>query len=257
MQTIKQKVYKIFAPFLRMCLHNTFTSKPIKGVEARLYYDRSQHLGFLFARQISYENEFREIIMEHIQEGNLVFELGSNIGQYALQIGKKLEGTGTLICVEPDSDNFAFLSLNMYMNNLTNIHLLKSAVSNKVERRKFFKDTLTGGRMSSLIQDYSGDHYQGSSEEVDTTTMSQLIQQYGTPSFVKVDVEGAEDLIFEDESVIHKSTIYLIEVREETKESIFKRFSSLGFSVYLLEKGMKHIQHPDEIPGFGNLIIKC
>lgn len=256
MLPIKQSLYNLLAPVLRVLLQNAITSKIISGTGVRLYYDRSQHLGFLFARQISYEKEFCSVIMEQVQAGALVFEIGSNIGQYALQIGEKLGHNGTLICVEPDSDNFAFLSLNKYKNNLTNIHLLKCAVSNKEGIRNFYKDTMTGGRMSSLIRDYSGSHYLGKSEEVETTTLDKLVQQYGIPSFVKIDVEGAEDLIFADESVIHKSTIYLIEVREETKKFIFDRFNSLGFSVYLLEQEMKRILKPDEIPGFGNLLIR-
>jgi hypothetical protein len=90
MTILKEMVYKLIAPVLRVWLRNSITGKPIKDTHKVLYYDRSQHLGFLFSRQIEYEKEFSAIIMQHMKPGNLVFEIGSNIGQYSLQIAERL-----------------------------------------------------------------------------------------------------------------------------------------------------------------------
>src|SRR5512147_2878116 len=109
MQRIKSIFYNVFAPLFRVLLHNSITGKILKGTTLRLYYDRSQHLGFLFSRKIEYERDFCEIVLGHLHEGNLVFEIGSNIGQYSLQISERLGTSGKLLCIEPDSDNFAFL----------------------------------------------------------------------------------------------------------------------------------------------------
>jgi len=198
----------------------------------------------------------RALIMQHIKPGNLVFEIGSNIGQYSLQIAEKIGGKGQLVCVEPDSDNFAFLSFNILRNGCKNAFLVNEAVADQIGQTTFYKDTMTGGRMGSLIREYSGTHFQGKSEEVKTTTLGVLIGQYGIPDFLKVDVEGAEDLIFNDTSSIHSETTYLIEVREETKAVIFKAFNTLGFSIYLLESNLRKVEQVSDIPGFANLLIK-
>lgn len=256
MQPLKELFYKLGAPFLRLWFSNTITGKPIKDTNKILYYDKSQHLGFLFSRQIEYEKEFNAIIMEQIKPGDLVFEIGSNIGQYSLQIAEKIGESGKLICVEPDSDNFAFLSFNVLKNGIKNVKLIKAAVADHEGQTIFYKDTMTGGRMGSLIREYSGTHFQGKSEEVKTTTLGALISQYGIPDFVKVDVEGAEDLIFNDTSSIHSDTTYLVEVREETKTAIFQVFNSLGFFMYLLESNLKKVEQVSDIPGFANLLIK-
>ena len=256
MTILKEIVYKLIAPVLRVWLRNSITGKPIKDTHKVLYYDRSQHHGFLFSRKIEYEKEFSAIIMQHMKPGNLVFEIGSNIGQYSLQIAEKIGEKGKLICVEPDSDNFAFLSFNIIKNGCKNVHLGNEAVADQQGQTTFYKDTMTGGRMGSLIREYSGTHFQGKSEEVKTTTIGVLIDQYGIPDFVKVDVEGAEDLIFNNTSFVHSKTTYLIEVREETKASIFEVFNSLGFFMYLLESNLKKVEHVSDIPGFANLLIK-
>jgi FkbM family methyltransferase len=256
MRSVRSYLYASLAPLLRRIFHDSIVGKQIKGTSARLYYDRSQHLGFLFARQIEYEREFSAIIMEHIFSGNLVFEIGSNIGQYSLQIAKKIGDHGKLICVEPDSDNFAFLSFNVLKNKCTNVSLVNAAVADQEGQTIFYKDTMTGGRMGSLIREYSGTHFQGESEEVRTTTLKNLINQYGIPDFIKVDVEGAEDLVFAESSSICMNTKYLIEVREETKVSIFQLFHSNGFAVFILEGGLHQAQQASDIPEFANLLIK-
>ena len=222
----------------------------------KLYYDRSQHLGFLFDGQIDYEHEFSAIVLQHIHQGNLIFEIGSNIGQYSLQISAKIGDQGKLICVEPDSDNFAFLSFNTLKNSCSNVELLNLAVADKEGTTTFYKDTVTGGRMGSLIRQYTGNHYQGRSEEVTVTTLQLLMKKFGVPDFVKVDVEGAEDLIFSNATSIHPKTTYLIEVREETKTQVFNQFNAKGFSIYLLEQKMAKMEKVSDIPGFANLLAR-
>ncbi len=256
MSSLKSLLYHFGAPLLRKWLSGSMTSKRIKGSSKVLYYDRSQHLGFLFSQEIVYEPEFSHILLDQIQPGTLVFEIGSNIGQYSLQISEKLGPSGKLICVEPDSDNFASLSFNILKNHCQNVELINKAVTDHEDKLTFYKDTTTGGRMSSLIREYSGTHFQGKSEIVLTTTFKAMSEQFGIPAFVKVDVEGAENLIFKEKDAFHHATIFLVEVREETKTDVFNVFNDAGFSLYLLENNQQRILHSSDIPDFANLLIK-
>ncbi len=257
MSFIKETLYPMVAPVLRKLLGNRMVDKPISGSALRLYYNRSQHLGFLFQSEITYEKELSLIILNMIDKGSLVFEIGSNIGQYSLLIADKLGNSGKLICVEPDSDNLKFLSHNVLKNNLSNVTTIHAAVSDEEGVAEFFKDTVTGGRMGTLFKEYAGSHFQGKSEKVPTITLEKLIRTYGVPDFVKVDVEGAEDRVFFNSEYINQNTKYLIEVREETKHQIFTTFNDLGFSVYLPEHNMVRVNDSKDIPGFANLIIKA
>lgn len=252
---MKQILYFFFAPFLRWWMADSIAGKRIGSSRMRLYYDRSQHLGFLFQRHIRYESDLLPKVLSFIKDGDRVFEIGSNIGQYALLLSEKIGPEGKLICLEPDMDNFSFLSFNILKNRRKNIELIHKAVSDKAGVATFYKDTKTGGRMGSLIQAYTGNHYEGSTEKVDITTLPLLMKDYGIPNFVKVDVEGAEVLMFSIPGSIVKGITYMIEVREETKSQIFKYFYEEGFTVRCLETNLERIDSPEEIPGFCNLIL--
>ena len=76
---------------------------------------------------------------------------------------------------------------------------------------EMYKDTVSGGRTSSLFQEFVGTHFEGKTETVEVTTFEELIHRFGAPDFVKVDVEGAELSIFEKADKLPTQTIYFIE----------------------------------------------
>ncbi len=222
----------------------------------KLYYERSQHLGFLFQRRIQYEKDILSKVLDEIKQNDTVFEIGSNIGQYSLLIAEKIGVNGKLICIEPDADNYAFLVFNLHKNKIHQAQVLNLAVAETEGRAVFYKDTLTGGRMGSLIREYTEDHFRGKTEEVEMITLKRLIENYGNPNFIKVDVEGAETKVFSDPSVLNPDTVYLIEVRKETKEYIFDLFKSKQFNIYLLGNTYHQVNEIKEIPDFANLLFK-
>jgi FkbM family methyltransferase len=249
-------LYKLVAPGLRYIFRNRIVGKELDGTSMKLYYDKGQHLGFLFQKKIRYEDPFRVFVLSHIHNGDLVMEIGSNIGQYSLLIGEKIGPSGRLICIEPDSDQMAMLTFNLLKNKVNNAEVLHLAVADTPDSKVFYKDTLTGGRSGSLNEDFTEGHFQGITEVVNVTTLKKLIDQYGDPAFIKVDAEGSESQIFSDVSVLNDSTTYLVEVRKETKDAIFDFFKGSAFHLYILDKMMKEVNHADEIPGFANLLIK-
>ncbi|MEP6796449.1 MAG: FkbM family methyltransferase [Saprospiraceae bacterium] len=255
MNKIKTVLYGFFAPFLRNVLGNKISRKKIAGSQMMLYYERSQHLGLLLHKNVRYESEFSKIILQHIEKDDLVFEIGSNIGQYSLLIAEKIGVNGRLVCIEPDSDNVAYLAFNVYKNRLKQVEILNVAVGEKSGHATFYKDTMTGGRMSSLFEKYTSDHFKGITEEVRMITLQELIEKFGVPQFIKVDVEGAESIIFSDASLIDQGTKFLIEVREETKEYIFNLFRNQDFQIQVLGEKVFNAEKAEQIPGFANLLI--
>ena len=220
-----------------------------------LRYPMDQHLGFLFSKEINYEEDTRREILPFVKPGSRVFEIGSNIGQYTLSLSAQIGPRGQLIAIEPDHDNFYWLSKNCEANDCSNVALECIAVSDKQGSVRFYKDTITGGRSGSLIEKFTGNHYNGQYEIVKTTTYNSLTKKYGVPHFVKVDTEGAEEFIFTHEAQIHSSTIFFVEVRQETAAFIFRRFRKEGFSVYQIQKGLQLVSDPNTILGLTNLLI--
>jgi FkbM family methyltransferase len=257
MEQLKTLAYKLLAPLLRSCLKNRVTSKNIKGGNGLvLHYPMGQHLVFLGQREIAYEYELQELLLREIEKGHFVLEIGSNIGQYSLLIAQKTGIEGKVVCIEPDSGNFNFLSRNVQVNNLHHVILLHMAVGDNPGKVVLYEDSITGGRMSSLSKKHTGDHFRGKSEIVEVTTLASLIETYGLPDLIKVDAEGAEALIFSSISVLPKSTTYFVEVRTETARNIFQRFTEQGFSIFSLSRRMKRILNEDDLVKFDNWLIK-
>lgn len=255
--SLKSILYQTAAPFIRRYLKDKLVTKPIKDSGGlSLQYPADQHLSFLGQKEIVYEYDLQQILLREIEVGHLIFEIGSNIGQYSLIFAKKTGKTGQLICVEPDSTNFEYLSRNIKLNQLENVILLHNAVSDKPGKLTFYKDTITGGRMSSLDKNYTADHYRGISEVVDIITLANMIETYGTPHLIKVDTEGAEGMIFSSMRSLPRTTTYFVEVREETAQSVFNQFAGQGFSIFSLNHNMKRIAADKDLSGFDNWLIK-
>jgi len=230
-------------------------SKRIRGTQMWLRYPMDQHLGFLLSKEIVYEENIRNQIRPYIKPGSKIFEIGSNIGQYTLEFSELLGSNGQLIAIEPDQDNFTLLSENCRLNRCSNVTLVCKAVSNQEGETQFFKDTITGGRSGSLIVEYAANHFQGRQETVHTTTYNSLVSTYGIPDFVKVDVEGAETLIFTLTTLLHPATVFFIEVRKETASEIYLRFKQSGFKVFQIDQGCEEILDADSISGLSNLLL--
>lgn len=244
------------SPLIRNYYGDAIKGKPVSGTDLMLYYPAGQHLQFLFQKEIRYEPAVSKSIMSQIKAGDLVFEIGSNIGQHSLQIARKILPEGKLICIEPDSDNYTMLRYNIDKNDCNNVTLVKAAISDQAGEMTFYKDTVTGGRMGSLHKEYALKNFRGATENVQTMPLSYLYDQYGIPDFVKVDVEGAEDKVFYRTEDILPATKYMVEARSETISRIFSLFTGKGFKAYWMDRGNQEVRSESELPGFCNLLFK-
>ena len=236
-------------------LGNRMAAKRIAGTDLILSYRMSQHLGFLINRHINYEPANREIATAHIKKGNLVFDIGANIGQYSLLFSRQLGDTGKLVCLEPDPENYFHLLHNLNANKCNNAKIVRKAVSDKEGKMTFYRDTTTGGRMGSLFQK-NNLMYTGVQEEVETTTLQQLVDEFGIPDFIKIDVEGAEGIMLRGLNPELRRTVFLIEVRTETKAEVFEIFKALDMHIYLIRQGLHLLHRHEEMPEFGNILVK-
>ena len=57
----------------------------------------------------------------YIKKEDLVFDIGGNIGYYALIMAKKVGTKGKVFCFEPDKTNFSILTENICKNKYENI----------------------------------------------------------------------------------------------------------------------------------------
>ena len=179
------KIRKIISHFFG----NIIIMKTFKGFHNSLTYNFSQHLVFFWKRKIVYEPEIWRNIKGLIKPNSLIFDIGANIGQYAIRFNEQIgnENSGRIICVEPDPGNLSYIYFNKYMNQCKNIEILNVGIAPSIGKMTLYRDISYGGRLSSFKPDKNLVPF-----NVETVTIDYLISKYGIPDFVKIDVEGFE-----------------------------------------------------------------
>jgi FkbM family methyltransferase len=166
----------------------------------RLFRSARQALGFSWSFLIYYGLPFhhyalRRIYTPLIKPGDLCFDIGAHLGD-RLHTWSKLGAR--VVALEPHPDMMTWL--RRWYGHHPNIVLVKKAVSAQPGRETLWINHLTPS-VSTISQKWltriqQNRRFAGARWEeqisVTVTTLDQLIRQYGSPTFCKIDVEGAE-----------------------------------------------------------------
>jgi FkbM family methyltransferase len=75
-----------------------------------------------------------------VKEGDIVVDLGANIGYYTLLASKKVGKSGRVYSFEPEPENYKLLLKNLKLNNACNVIPLQKAVLNREGTIKLYLD---------------------------------------------------------------------------------------------------------------------
>lgn len=129
-----------------------------------------------------------------MRPGEMLFDVGANMGQYALIAAKK----GLIVhAFEPESQNFALLCRNIGINQLGNTCTAwPLALSDKSSIGAFYVQSLQVGGSCSSYGEPVNFHLQPKKYAVTqgcaAITMDSFTDEYGFPNHVKIDVDGLE-----------------------------------------------------------------
>lgn len=140
-----------------------------------------------------YEPFETALFKKHIRKGQVVVDIGANIGYYTLIAARLVGPTGKVYAFEPDPANFILLRKNVEANGYRNVVLVNSAVSDKTQRMKLF-----------LNPTNKGDHRLYDSKDgrasiiVQTLRLDDFFRQLDKKvHFIKMDIQGSEAKAFE------------------------------------------------------------
>jgi FkbM family methyltransferase len=124
-----------------------------------------------------------------IKEGDVVLDIGANIGYYVL-IESQLVGTnGIVYAVEPVRDNLELLKKNVRLNNLRNVRTFQLAFGKCNRESKIYVSNLVN--LCAMNKNFAGGkivEVQSISEE----TVDTFLENKPSPSLIRMDVEGYE-----------------------------------------------------------------
>ncbi|MHA2247503.1 MAG: FkbM family methyltransferase [Candidatus Hodarchaeales archaeon] len=135
----------------------------------------------------AYEPTTTALIKRIIQPGEVVVDLGSNIGYFTLLMAKLVGNKGKVYTFEPEPRNFSLLKKNMILNRYKNITLEQKAVSNKNEKIPLILGAESSHRVTfdSAIK-----------ENIEYVEAVSLDNYFGNTdkkiALIKMDIEGSE-----------------------------------------------------------------
>jgi FkbM family methyltransferase len=140
------------------------------------------------------EQRVLEHLLSFLGPGDVVYDVGANVGLYAVLLAKRVGDRGLVIAFEPSSHTYAHLLDNIKLNRLTNVRCFRKALGERSGHAKLYSGEVIGG--ASLVHIPEG---KGRGEVVDIVEGDQWVEgeNLPLPRAVKIDVEGYECAVIE------------------------------------------------------------
>lgn len=157
----------------------------------KMYIDPKRNPAIALYDIGGYENAETKLFESHINEGDVVIDLGANIGYYTLIATKLVGVNGIVYAFEPDPTNFSFLKKSVEINNYKNVICEQKAVSNENGKIKLFLHKFQTGAYTIVGE---GKNY----IEVEMVKLDEYFKDKNNRvDIIKMDIEGAERLALE------------------------------------------------------------
>ena len=158
-------------------------------------YNNVSEKRILFTPQYFDEAE-RKLLADAMHENYVFIDIGANVGGYCLFAAAHAKPGSRILAIEPQPDIFERLIFNIRQNSFANMKAIDCAVADKDGEIVLFLDRENRGETSMRIVGHDGP---GSNITVPAKTLLTIATEEGYDHIdaIKLDVEGAEDLILE------------------------------------------------------------
>lgn len=170
-----------------------------------------------------------------IGETMLIFDIGANVGNYTANLMEKYP-SATYVLVDANPRLVQHL-LSTFKSN-PNVNVFCHALSNESGKTVTFNINNTAHTVSTVSTDWiTKSRFAGmvwdEAIQMDTITIDDLVNQFGSPDIIKVDVEGYEKEVLHGLSKNHG--VLSFEWAEEEKENIrvsCEHLKSVGYTEF-------------------------
>lgn len=136
-----------------------------------------------------YEEYFDTALITHIQPGDVVWDIGANLGLYTEKFLEKVGSGGAVVAFEPVSDCFDVLRSKFTGKTNVTLEPLALSSSNGIGTMKLAADPL-GATHQLVDQAHSGS--EAVAQVTVVTADSYMARSRAVPNIIKIDVEGFE-----------------------------------------------------------------
>lgn len=196
-----------------------------------------------------------EGFLTEVKPGDIVFDIGANIGQYSIPAALRAGSSGEVHAFEPAPIWARRLQENIKLNNLSNVTTHRVGLSDRGEQRLFVFKNRQGSGMGSVVENYTSsiDAKKLERIQIDMETGDRYLARYHLPPphIAKIDVEGAELEVlrgFEEALKDDRCRFLFCEVHpdflEEPMKEVEETLENYGFEIEIKESlGPPHLFH--------------
>jgi len=232
-----------FIQFLRTSVYDFEMFIPVKndGIGRQLFVLRGR------------ESDHKWMMDREVHRGNVILDIGANIGYYALMEAKRLQGSGKIHAIEPDPRNIRFLEKNISSSGLQNlIDVREGAISNFDGQLDFaLADSTNLSSFNTLTAPAS------KIIKVTVYEFGAYVERIGKIDLVRMDVEGHEVEILCSLAELLKRNIDLApkKIIFETHRYGANQEKMAGILQALFDYGytVKYISSDDELSAKGSV----
>lgn len=141
-----------------------------------------------------FEKESTALIYRFLKEGDVVLDVGANIGYYSILFARLVGTRGQVHCFEPTEFYGKVLKKNIETNKASNVFIHSFGLSNKSDSLP-----ISIGYSSATIHDPYNGQYTTSVETIRLASLDEVIDKVGIKKidFIKIDVDGHEPLFIQ------------------------------------------------------------
>lgn len=170
-----------------------------------------------------------DLLATLIKPGQVVLDIGANIGTHTLSFAKLVQQGGFVFSFEPQRISFEFMCANVVANNLTNVYPVHAGVSDQPGKIyvPIVDPTKAANAAAFAIQGYSA------GDPVDIVTVDSL--RLGRCSLIKADVEGMEyPVLLGARQTIsaHRPVLFIENNYEEHSEKIITLVKEMRYTLW-------------------------
>lgn len=201
----------------------------------------------------SFEHLETELVLRDVRAGDVVVDVGANIGYYTLLFARQVGQHGHVYAFEPDPHNFNLLRRNVLQNGYSNVTCVPCAVSDRSGAVRLYRND--GNRGDHRIYDSRDGR-----EAVETAciALDDYFADVARPvNFIKMDIQGAEARALRGmQRVIERGAADLRMVTEfwprgltlcgDDPRQFLEVLRSLGFDVGVIDETAGHILPADQ-----------
>lgn len=140
-----------------------------------------------------YEKGSFEMLDRIIKPGQIVYDIGANVGLYALQLARMVKPTGHVYCFDANPVCVYFLQANLAYNGIRNVDILPVAVAEQAKTCRFNLQYSNSHLGMGSESEFWGEK-PGQVVDMNAASIDRMIAdlKLPDPDVLKIDVEGAE-----------------------------------------------------------------